>query len=234
MSSPIRILLIDSCRFFRDALWVALSGQDRTVLMGAATDPDEAIALMEESAVNVVLVSADRYQGKATSVVQKIKERSRPPEVIVLGVDDCEERILSLIEAGADGYTLKNSSLAEVLATIEAVHEGRAVCSPRVMAAVFTRLRRLSQCDHQGPTGHAAKLSRREQEILALIAQGLVNKEIAWKLGITLCTVKNHVHNILDKLGVNHRREAVRLGRAQETFPDQPRHSRANAAIFPQ
>jgi DNA-binding NarL/FixJ family response regulator len=128
-------------------------------------------------------------------------------------MEDQEEAILKFIEAGASGYLLKEASWEELLETIEAVRLGRTVCSARITAAVFQRVCRLSQTTSKRPIDREEELSERQREILDMIALGLVNKEIAQRLGIAVCTVKNHVHNILDKLRVPHRRAAIRYAR---------------------
>ena len=118
--------------------------------------------------------------------------------------------MLEFIEAGANGYVLKDSSFAEMLRTIKAVHQGQTPCSPRITASVFARISELSQARHRRERLPQVRLTPREKEILRLIAARLSNKEIAQQLDIALHTVKNHVHHILEKLQVHYRREAIR------------------------
>jgi len=215
MAAPIRVLLLDNCRIFADALGLALNSQDKISLVAALPDLEEAIALISKLAVNLVLVYASPEED-AIFLIKHIKRRHPEKNVIVLGVANCEANILEYIEAGASGYILKSASLVDVLATMEAVHEGQSQCSPRITAAVFNRVWQLSQAVNKGQTGRADRLSPREKEILEMIALGLVNKEIAFKLGITVCTVKNHVHNLLEKLRVHRRGEAAARLRARD------------------
>jgi DNA-binding NarL/FixJ family response regulator len=214
MAGPIRVLLVDDCRLLADVLKVVLLCRERVVLVGVAHDLAQASAFLAARAADLVLVHAGGGAGSAADRVRALKARHPESEVVALGLEESEEAILQVIEAGAGGYALKSASLEEVLATVESVHEGRTVCSPRVMGAVFDRVRRLAWDRPTPPAGRPERLSAREEEVLGMLAAGLSNKEIAHRLGITLCTVKNHVHNILDKLHVRDRRAAVR-----STFP---------------
>ena len=130
----------------------------------------------------------------------------------MLGLEDRVDEILRVIEAGAAGYLLQDANPDDVARMIQAVYEEQPVCSPRVVAAVIGRLWELA-CTAVSPPV-TDKLSLREQQILEMIGLGLANKEIARSLDIELCTVKNHVHRILEKLNVRSRREAVRLATA--------------------
>ena len=207
MTAPIRALLLAPGRLFADALQVALS--DGPVVVAAATaDPEEAVALISSLGPGVVLVHA---AAAGPLVIRRLARAGAAP-VVALGVVDREEDVLAVLEAGAVGYVLHRASLADAVATIEAVGAGRTVCSPRVLAAVFRRLCELSA---RGlAAGRGDSLSAREREVMGLIARGLANKQIARTLGIAVCTVKNHVHNLLEKLGVDRRRAAARFASA--------------------
>jgi DNA-binding NarL/FixJ family response regulator len=211
MPSPIRVLLIDDCRFFPDVLRVALGRQDRVLLLGVTADFGEAVALIPARDIDLVVIRGNGLEENVLQGIRRLKQAYPALNIITMGTRGGEEWILQVIEAGANGYILNDSSLTEALATIEAVHEGQTLCSPQILAAVVQRVWQFAQGAGQEPTRPAEKLSPREQEVLDLIAQGLVNKEIAQKLRLSLCTVKNHVHNILDKLGVRHRRAAIRF-----------------------
>src|SRR6185295_651464 len=140
--------------------------------------------------------------------------RERWPEVkvIAVGIEREDETIAEFIEAGAGGYVLMGSTPEELVAVIRAAQQGLATGSPRVIAAVLARIAALSRPDEQGPPAPEIEpLTQREREILGLLAAGLGNKEVGRRLGITVQTVKNHVHRILEKLRVHRRRDAVRL-----------------------
>jgi len=129
--------------------------------------------------------------------------------------DAAEQTVFEFIEAGASGYTLKQSSLNDLLDAIEIVYRGEAVCSPRVAYSVFARIAQLAQ-SNSTHNENSSTLTIREEEILQLIVKGLTNKQIADKLYISFPTVKNHVHNILEKLGIRSRAEAVNYALRKE------------------
>lgn len=137
-------------------------------------------------------------------------------KTIVIGVPDKEEDILACIEQeGAAGYLLMNASLDDLLMSINAVMKGETLCSPRIAGLAFDRVSALARRVDRVHTVSDSKLTRREGEIVRLIDDGLSNKEIAARLHIEVSTVKNHVHNILDKLHLRSRYSAVKYAKAQ-------------------
>ncbi len=126
---------------------------------------------------------------------------------MALAVSEVESDVLAWAEAGVVGYVPREASLEDLVSTIEAVVRGELRCSPRIAATLFRRVTKLSANRRHTPQG--IHLTPRELEILDLIDHGLSNKQIAGKLGIEVATVKNHVHNILEKLQVNRRGEAA-------------------------
>jgi DNA-binding NarL/FixJ family response regulator len=138
-------------------------------------------------------------------------ETELPTKVVVLGLAESEAEILRYVEAGAAGYVLKDDSVEELLSNIRAIHRGEAVVSPEIAAALMSRVTELAQLFTDVDVGAGAnpELTDREQEILGLISQGMTNREIAEALIIEVGTVKNHVHNILNKLNVSSRHEAA-------------------------
>jgi DNA-binding NarL/FixJ family response regulator len=142
-------------------------------------------------------------------VTREIKRVAPAVQVIVLGVEYHEEDVLQFIEAGANGYILKNASYTELLHTIKAVHCGLTLCSPRIAALVFARIAALTREQSQRPRLHQVYLTRREREVLQLVALGRRNGEIAHQLDVALDTVKRHVANICKKFQVHGRRALI-------------------------
>jgi DNA-binding NarL/FixJ family response regulator len=207
MGAPIRLFVLDRCRLFAECLCRTLVSHEQLVLFGAGSDPEEAYAAVAAGGVDILLLCAD----PTTPAVLRAVRRLRPEQnVVLLGLADCIENVLPMIEAGAAGYVTKDAHLADLLETIQIVNAAQARCSARITAAVFRRVWQLSQTAAPPPAGQPDKLSVREKQVLEMIALGLANKQIARKLGIALCTVKNHVHHVLDKLQVAHRRDAIR------------------------
>lgn len=137
-------------------------------------------------------------------------------KVIVVGVPNREEDILACIESeGAAGYLSVDSTLSDLMENINAVMNGETLCSPRVASLAFDRVSALTRRLENGRAGERTRLTRREAEIVSLIDAGLSNKEIATRLHIELSTVKNHIHNILDKLQLHDRHSAVNYVKEQ-------------------
>jgi len=210
MHQPIRVLIIDDYQLFTEAVASLLSAQEKIVLVRSTTNLDEALDRLQSQSVDVVLVDANMGKADPLEIIRELKEEFPDVKVIVLGLERREDNVLPFIEAGANGYVLKDASFDELLHIIEAVHRGRTPCSPRIAALVFARITELSQERNQRELLQPAILTPREREILQLIAAGLSNKDLAQQLHISLPTVRNHVHNILGKLQVHRRQEAIR------------------------
>lgn len=161
--------------------------------------------------VDVVLVDASSGREAALSRVWKIRDSAPDVKLVVLSVEREDDSVVDFIEAGASGYLLKDTSPDDLAGVIQRVHGGEGFGSPTVLAAVVERIVRLSRERESSRRPDLKPLTGREQEILALMARGLRNKEIGRHLQLAVHTVKNHVHNILNKLQVRRRREAVRV-----------------------
>ena len=149
----------------------------------------------------------------AVQLTRRLKEELPDLRIIVLGLEDSEEVILRFIEAGAVGYVIKEASLEDLFSTITAIYNRQSPCPPRLAASLFNRMVQLARTQRVNESVEQVGLTIREKEILRLMSSGLNNRDIAMRLNIALHTVKNHVHNILEKFHVHCRREAIRLAR---------------------
>lgn len=211
MRPPITVAVVGGDRLFSEALAAMLHGFGLRVvdLRGGR---EKALEAGEAREIDIVLIDAQLDGEAALALVKEIGERWREARIIVHGLHREDESVVDFVEAGALGYALSGTSPDELYELILAVHEGRTVCSPRVMTSVVERISQLARDETWPPSPPAEPLTPREREILGLMARGLGNKEIGRFLRVTVQTVKNHVHNILAKLGVHRRRDAVRLG----------------------
>jgi len=198
-------------------VWIMIVGQDRilveAVVAWLATRPDVRVAggAPAGEPADVVLIDASLRRDEALAAAWRVSEEMPGTKAIVLGLDREDESVLEFIEAGVLGYLVKGASAADLAAAIREVHLGRTHCSPRIASSVIARIVELSR-HREPPCSHPAEpLTQRETEILRAIAVGLSNKEIGKRLRISVSTVKNHVHNILEKLQVAHRRAAIKL-----------------------
>jgi len=211
MKPTIRVYALGGQRLFTEsiaALFGTCSGIEFT---GSTTDPDDAFGAIRQLMVDVLLIDANMDQVDAMKLTKDIRVENPTLNIIIFGLDSGDETILDFIESGANGYVSKESSFQDLIRTVEEVHEGHASCSPRIAALVFDKIAKLSRQRAVLRKARRITLTPREQEILEYIAEGLSNKQIASQLQISLFTVKNHVHNLFEKLQVGYRREAIRI-----------------------
>jgi two-component system, NarL family, nitrate/nitrite response regulator NarL len=204
----IRVLVVNEQPLMANLIASVLDGEADMVVAGSATSA--AGALQRTAEADVLLVSTRLPDGEALKLVQQLTQEYPDKAALVMGVAESEWEILRYVEAGASGYVLRDDSVEELLRHIRAAHAGKARVSPQIAAALMARVAELAQLVSQSSINvDLAELTPRELEVLELIGQGLTNQQIAERLVIEVGTVKNHVHNILDKLGVSSRRDAV-------------------------
>jgi two-component system, NarL family, nitrate/nitrite response regulator NarL len=200
----IRIFLVSDVSLHRAGLVELLARETRFEVVGTAPSVGESLPEVASSAPDIILldVRGDDRGGAITSLLQELPAA----KVIVCAVPETEDDVIPCVEAGAAACLAHETPFTELVATIEHVVSGESLASPRVTAMLLQRLARLSA---ERSNDHEEQLTLREREIVALIDQGLSNKQIAKRLYIEVPTVKNHVHNILEKLNVNGRYEAA-------------------------
>jgi two-component system, NarL family, nitrate/nitrite response regulator NarL len=203
----IRVFLVMRARFYRESLVEVLSRDGRMAVEGSTSDWQEAVACCAECDPNILI--CDLNVAEAFRGVRMLSHTFPEVAIVALGVPDTERDVLPWAEAGISGYVPWEHSLRELQETIINVSRGELHCSPRVAAALMRRLAALASERQGAPV--EGRLTSREREVIALIAQGLSNKEIAQRLFIEVPTVKNHVHNILEKLHVRRRGQVVAL-----------------------
>jgi DNA-binding NarL/FixJ family response regulator len=209
MHPSIRVAIVSGDRIFREVLAASLSRHEG---LEAAAVPVgvEGIAGEAPDGLGVVLIDASFDPRSALSQTWEVRARWPDAKIIAVGLDQEDERVVDFAEAGALGYVLQEETLDGLIAKVRTVDQGQTFCSPRILASVLARIASLSRLPAVPPRV-VEPLTAREREILALLAAGLGNKEVGRRLRITLQTVKNHVHRILEKLQCHRRREAVRL-----------------------
>lgn len=198
------LLIISDIRLYREGLTVALSSDDSFSHVYGAASSDEARQVFVSVEPNIVLV--DLATDRALPTVAWMLEVSTELPVVALTVPNEEDAIVRCLEAGATGYITREGSFSDLKMTIKSTADGELRCSPRIARKLARRLRRQQVADV-----YENSLSPRETEVLRLIEKGMSNKQIARSLGIEVATVKNHVHRILEKLGVSRRGEAAAL-----------------------
>jgi two-component system nitrate/nitrite response regulator NarL len=204
------VLLVDDTRLYLDALAGMLGSESHIGSVETASDSNAALHHLIVSSPDIVLVNT--AMGNSAMILRMIADMAGQVPVVALGVSEAEADVIAWAEAGVAGYLFKTESLANLIAIIQGIARGEALCPPRITAALLRRVAALAA--ERRPEVGATRLTAREREILGLVDEGLSNKEIARRLSIEVRTVKNHVHNILEKLQVNRRGEAAARVRA--------------------
>lgn len=206
---PIRVLLVDDQALFREALRTLISTWSDIVVVGEASDGQEAIATAQASQPDVVLMDMRMPRMDGVAAIRQLHEIMPACRVIVLTTFDDDEYVFDGLRAGAVGYLLKDVSSEKLEEAIRAAARGETFLQPSVAAKVVAEFTRLEPDRKANQDALVEPLSERELEILRLVADGLSNREIANDLVITEGTVKNHVTSILGKLSVRDRTQAA-------------------------
>ncbi|WP_374686106.1 response regulator [Promineifilum sp.] len=206
----IRVLLVDDQALFREGLCTLLSLHEDIEVVGEAGDGQEALAAAVELRPDVVLMDLRMPVLDGVAATRRLREVAPASRVIVVTTFDDDEYVFEGLRAGAVGYLLKDVSSAKLVEAIRAAARGESFLQPSITAKVLAEFSRLEERAAPAPAAALVEpLSEREIEILRLVAAGESNKEIAAQLYIAEGTVKNHVTNILGKLGVRDRTQAA-------------------------
>jgi two-component system nitrate/nitrite response regulator NarL len=206
------VFVLVGVRLYRDGIVDALRRDPRFHVVGSAASLRTAREELEGllSAPHVALLDLDLPEGFGAA--RALREAWPTLSVVALAVRESDDDVVSWAEAGVSGLVSRSASMGQLLDAMAAAVDDKVLCSPAVAGALLRRVASMSTAGggHKGPP-----LTRRELEIVRLIGDGLTNKQIARALHIELATVKNHVHNILEKLRVGNRTEAVTVARAR-------------------
>lgn len=216
MAAQIRVLLIEDMRVYREGMADLLRAGRYVSGVETVAPGERALRSIRDSKPDIVLLNV--LTPESMSTLRAIVHAFPETKVVALGVSETIDEVTQYVEAGAAGYFSREGSLDDLNAIIQSAVRDEAMCSPRMAAKLFRRVAALSA--ERSSTMVYSSLTRRETEIVQLIDQGLSNKEIAQRLTIDVYTVKNHVHNILEKLHVHRRGEAA--ARMRGPLTDKP------------
>jgi DNA-binding NarL/FixJ family response regulator len=200
----VRVFVVGEVRVYWEGLTHLLSAQSSVQVVGAAAPSRDSMQQIATTGPDVVLV--DSVTARRGDIVRAISAASAKSHIIAFAVREEEAEVLACAEAGVAGYVACDASSDELAAIMCSAGSGEPACSPRLAAILFRHVAALSS---GRADSHLPLLTPREREVLELIDGGLMNKEIANALSIELATVKNHVHHILEKLGVTRRARAA-------------------------
>ncbi len=208
-AEPARVLLVDDQALFRGALASLLEGSPDFVVVGQASDGRAGVEEAMRLKPDIVLLDVEMPVLDGIGAAALLLERLPGVKIVMLTVSDDDEHLLSAIRLGVHGYLLKDMTPDEFFAMLHRVLRQETPVSPELLGRLLAELRSPSQPRTPGQIEDAEPLSRREVEILRLVADGLTNREIGQRLFITEGTVKNHMHNALRKLHVSTRGQAA-------------------------
>jgi DNA-binding NarL/FixJ family response regulator len=206
---PIRVMICDDHALFRRGLIMVLESEDGIEVVAEAEDGADAVAKAEELAPDVVLMDVRMPRVSGIEATRSIADTVPTAKILMLTVSDEEDDLYDAIKAGAAGYLLKEISIEEVATAIRAVVSGQSLISPSMASKLLSEFTNLAKKADERQSVPTPRLTDRELEVLKLVAQGMSNREIAGELYISENTVKNHVRNILEKLHLHSRMEAV-------------------------
>jgi len=200
----IRVMIVGDVRLYREGIAASLEHRADldVVCTGPSSDAPRRLVDCDPDVAVVDMASRD-----STELIRRFSSATPHVRVVAFAIGETEHDILLCAEAGAAGYVASDGTLDDLVNTIRSVARGELLCSPRIAATLFRALR--VQTPESGVDRLALTLTAREREIAPLIERGLSNKEIASQLHIEVATVKNHVHNLLEKLQVGSRGEAA-------------------------
>jgi DNA-binding NarL/FixJ family response regulator len=205
----IRVLIVDDHALFRRGLQMVLEGERDIDVVGEASDGHEAVEKAEQTTPDVVLMDVRMPKRSGIEATRTIKDTLPSTKILMLTISDDEADLYEAIKAGASGYLLKEISIDEVSGAVRAVSQGQSLISPPMASKLLTEFASMVKRRDERTQVPGPRLTERELEVLKLVAKGLNNRDIGTELFISENTVKNHVRNILEKLHLHSRMEAV-------------------------
>lgn len=203
--NQIRIIIADDHLMVREGIKQLIELEGDIKVIGEATDGIECLEKIKLLSPDVVLLDINMPNMNGLQVLEKIKKEELNTKVLILTIHNEVEYLMKAVEIGVSGYLLKDSDSAELRKAIISVYKGENYIQPSLTPLLNERIRIMNEKNSQ----YVEILTRRELEVLHLLAEGLFNKEIAYKLCISEKTVKNHVSNIFKKIGVSDRTQAA-------------------------
>jgi DNA-binding NarL/FixJ family response regulator len=206
---PIRVLIVDDHALFRRGLVMVLEQEKDIDLVGEAGDGAEAAQIAQDTMPDVVLMDVRMPRRGGIEATSQIKAMAPHTKILMLTISDEEADLYDAIKAGASGYLLKEISIDEVANAIRQVNAGQSMISPSMASKLLTEFATMVKKTDEKPAAAQPRLTEREMEVLRLVAKGRNNRDIAKELFISENTVKNHIRNILEKLHLHSRMQAV-------------------------
>jgi DNA-binding NarL/FixJ family response regulator len=201
----ISLLLVEDNRLLREGIAAMLNEQPDLTVVATAAGADAVLPLVRGAKPQVVLLDSALAEHDTLRLLEAVREASPEIRVIVMDLLPAPQEVVEFVEAGCSGFILKDATLEDFVATIRSVAQGVPVLPSRLTGTIFSHLAQEAVRRDAAAVRDAVRMTKREQQVVTLIGEGLSNKEIAEQLHIALCTVKCHVHNVLEKLALHTR-----------------------------
>lgn len=200
------ILIVASIRIYRDGLAFMLARQPSFQIAAAVSDRTQATTYLAHTRPDLILL--DLTTPESATLIRDVARLQRGVPIVVLGVGDAEQDQLACVEAGVAGLVSRDAAIDDLVVALESAARGELQCTPQFAGSLLRRVAALAAAREPAPP--VDRLTVRESQIVKLLEQNLSNKEIAVRLGIEVATVKNHVHNLLEKLQLHRRTDVAR------------------------
>ncbi len=228
MHQTIPVLVIDDNRVRRDVLVALLEATADIRVVAAPDSADAAMRHLQDDARHVVLVAADLANSGSCQAVERVRHAAPGVRVIVMGVHSSRDDIIGFVEAGASGFVVADASGDEVVTTVRSVGQGDEVLPPAIAGSLFSHISGHASGHVAAHRGTVEQMTKREREVIHLIATGLTNREIAARLNLSAHTVKSHVRNIMEKLALHTRLQIAAFTHHAGDAPAEPGEPPAN------
>lgn len=215
----IRVLLIEDNRILRDGIASMVKKQPDMRIVAALGNCENILLIMGKLKPDIVLLDISLRSQNSLQVVKLIKENFQGSKTISMNLVPVQEDVFEFVQAGVSGFILKDVSVAEFLKTIRSVYNGAQVLPSNLTGSLFSQIVE-NAINGFKPSAivEAVRMTKREQQVIELIADGLTNKEIAQKLHLSAYTVKSHVHNVLEKLSLHTRVQVAKYAHTSDSF----------------
>jgi len=225
------IFVITANRFFRESL-IRLFRSDKGFRVMGAPDSSPLLGTQDPRISAGIVVLRPEWDDRAFEATRKIHETAPRTKILMIGMEDDEEMFLKAVQAGAEGYLLRDASARQILAAVHRLRRDAVVCPQHLERALFNLIADGSRIRTPRPTPRY-ELTPREHQLTTLVAQGLANKEIAGRLNLSLQTVKNHVHSILQKTQLKNRAMLAQLIESRASSSDLAARLATRFSVFP-
>lgn len=211
-----RVLIIEDNRVLRDGITAMLNGQADMRVVATIGSGNNILVKLSKAKPHVILLDVGLKNFNELSIVESVIRNRPEVKVIGMGFIPSQSDIVEFVEAGAAGFILKDATVKEFLGTIRSVARGAKILPPSLTGSLFSHVVELSLTKKKGTRSNSVRMTKRERQIIVLIADGLSNKEIAQHLNIAVHTVKSHVHNIMEKLALHTRLQLAKYTQNEE------------------